>query len=151
MRTTNFRRRRRGATALEFAVTCPIVFFLIFATIVGSLGVFRYQEVAALAREGARYACVHGTEYELVTGQPAATPQDVYNAAMKPLLVALDESKLSYQVTWNTTNDPLRVDEDVQEPVGNTVSVTVTYQWFPEMYVVGPFNLTSTSTAQMVF
>jgi Flp pilus assembly protein TadG len=144
-------RGRRGATALEFAITCPIVFFLIFATIVGSLGVFRYQEVAALAREGARYACVHGSEYAQVTGQPAATAQDVFDKAIKPRLVALDPSKLTCEVTWNTTNDPLRVDEDVETPVGNTVSVKVTYVWLPEMYLVGPFTLTSTSTAQMVY
>lgn len=144
-------RRRRGVTALEFAITCPIVFFLIFATIIGSLGVFRYQEVAALAREGARYACVHGSEYAQDAGQPAPTAIDIYNQAIKPRLVALDESRLTYEVTWNTTNDPLRVDEDVQVPVGNTVSVKVTYQWLPEMYLIGSFNLTSTSTAQMVY
>jgi hypothetical protein len=26
------------------------------------------------------------------------------------------------------------------------VTVTVSYQWFPEIYLVGPFNLTSTSS-----
>ena len=41
--------RRRGTTTVEFAITCPIVFFLVFATIIGGLGVFRYQQVAALA------------------------------------------------------------------------------------------------------
>jgi hypothetical protein len=29
--------------------------------------------------------------------------------------------------------------------------VTVTYQWFPEMILVGPYSLTSTSTAQMIY
>jgi hypothetical protein len=44
--------RRRGTTSVEFGIACPIVFFLIFATIVGGIGVFRYQQVASLAREG---------------------------------------------------------------------------------------------------
>jgi len=149
-RTVN-RRRRSGAAAVEFAITCPIVFFLIFATIVGGLGVFRYQETAALAREGARWASVHGSEYATDYNVPAPTPQDIFDKAIKPLVVALDPSRLTYSVTWNTTNDPLRVDNDVQEPVGNTVTVTVTYQWFPEMYLVGPYTLTSTSTAQMLY
>ena len=63
---------RRGTTSIEFAITCPIVFFLVFAIIVGGMGVFRYQEVAAMAREGARWACVHGGEYAEDTGQPVA-------------------------------------------------------------------------------
>jgi Flp pilus assembly protein TadG len=143
--------RRRGTTTLEFAITCPIVFFLIFATIVGGLGVFRYQEVAAMAREGARWASVHGGQYAKETNQPAATPQDIFNNAIVPGAVALDPSKLSYTVTWNQNNWPLYVDNDVETPTGNTVTVTVTYQWVPEMYLVGPITLTSTSTSQMMY
>lgn len=142
---------RRGTTSIEFAITCPIVFFLVFAVIVGGLGVFRYQEVAAMAREGARWACVRGAEYANDTGQPAATAADVYNNAILPGAVGLNTSQISYSVTWNETNEVLHVDEDVQHPVGNTVTVTVSYQWIPEMYLVGPYNLTSTSTAQMVY
>jgi Flp pilus assembly protein TadG len=143
--------RRRGTTTVEFGLTCPIVFFLVFAIIVGGLGVFRYQEVAALAREGARWASVHGGQYQEETGQPAATPADVYTNAILPGAVGLDPAQLSYTVTWNQNNWPLWVDEDAEVPIGNTVTVTVSYQWFPELILVGPFTLTSTSTAQMIY
>jgi Flp pilus assembly protein TadG len=143
--------RRRGATTVEFAIVCPIAFFLILFTIVGGLGIYRYQQVAALAREGARYAQVHGGQYELETGNPAATPEDIYNEAILPKAVALDPNSLSYSVTWDENNLPLFVDEDVQHPTGNIVTVTVTYQWLPEFYLVGPFTLTSTSVAQMMY
>ncbi len=144
-------RRRRGATTVEFAIVCPIAFFLIFATIIGGIGIYRYQQVAALAREGARYASVHGGQYEQETGNPAATPQDIYDEAIAPRAVGLDPGRLTYTVTWDVNNLPLWVDEDVQKPTGNTVIVTVNYQWFPEMYLAGPFNLTSTSVAQMYY
>lgn len=143
--------RRRGATAVEFAVTCPIVFFLMFGTMVGALGVFRYQQTAELAREAARWASVHGGQYALETGNPAATPEDIYNTAIKPSAVALDLNKLSYQVQWDKCNMPLDSTASYDTPHGNTVSVTVSYQWFPEIYLIGPFNLTSTSTAQMIY
>ena len=144
--------RCRGTTAVEFAITCPIVFFLVFAIIVGGLGVFRYQQVASAAREGARWASVHGTDYAAGTNKPAATPADVFNQAILPLAVALDPNYLTYSVTWNNSNKPLEViGGNYETPVGNTVTVTVTYQWFPEMLLVGPFTLTSTSTAQMVY
>ena len=145
------RHSRRGTTTVELAITCPIAFFLIFATIVGGLGVFRYQQVASLAREGARWASVHGSEYEIDTGQPAATAEDVFNTAIKPAAVALNADSLTYQVSWNQSNQPLTVDLNYEKPYGNTVSVRVNYEWFPEMFLVGPFTLTSTSTAQMVY
>jgi Flp pilus assembly protein TadG len=142
----------RGTTTVEFAVTCPIAFFLIFAIIVGGMGVFRYQQVAAAAREGARYASVHGGQYAEETGQPAATPTDIYNNAILPAANALDPSHLTYSVTWNQNNMPLGiVNDQYEKPIGNTVTVTVTYQWIPELYLTGPYSLTSTSTAQMAY
>ena len=143
--------RRRGATAVEFAICCPIVFFFVFATIVGCLGVFRYQQTAELAREAARWASVHGGQYAEETGNSAATAEDIYTNAIQPAAATLNLSKLSYQVTWNTSNMPLDASASYETPHGNTVSVTVTYQWFPEMYLIGPFSLTSTSTAQMIY
>jgi Flp pilus assembly protein TadG len=143
--------RRRGTTTVEFAITCPIVFFLIFATVVGSLGVFRYQQVAAAAREGARWASVHGGEYAQETDQPAATASDIYVSAILPAASALNPSRLSYQVIWDKNNMPLDATTNYEKPTGNTVTVTVTYQWLPEMYLAGPISLTSTSTAQMVY
>ena len=143
--------RRRGATTVEFAVACPIAFFLIFATIIGGLAVYRYQQVAALAREGARYASVHGGQYEQETGNPAARPQDVYDQAIDPLAVGLDRDRLTYTVTWDKDNLPFSVDENYEDPTGNTVTVTVNYEWIPEMYLLGPFTLTSTSVSQMYY
>jgi Flp pilus assembly protein TadG len=143
---------RRGTTSVEFAVTCPIAFFLILATMVGGLGVFRYQQTAELAREASRWASVHGGQYAIETGQPAATGEDVYEKAIKPAAATLNLSKLSYTVSWDKSNLPLSiVNNDVETPKGNTVTVTVTYQWFPELILVGPYTLTSSSTAQMMY
>ena len=152
MRASAARKCQRGTTAIEFGITCPIAFFLIFATVVGGLGVFRYQQVASAAREGARYASVHGGWYAEDTGNPAATASDVYTNAILPAANALDPSKLTYSVTWNQSNMPLQVvNNQYEKPIGNTVTVTVTYRWVPEMYLVGPYTLTSTSTAQMAY
>jgi Flp pilus assembly protein TadG len=151
MRRRAFRNQRRGATTVEFAVTAPIVFFILLATIVGSMGVFRYHQVAALAREGSRWACVRGSEYEVNTGNPAATEDDVYNQVILPAATAMKPEHLSCQVTWDQSNMPLEVVDDVQTPRGNTVTVTVSYQWFPELFLIGPYTLTSSSTAQMYY
>jgi Flp pilus assembly protein TadG len=143
---------RRGATAVEAAFVYPVVLFFILGLVIGAMGIFRYQETAALAREGARYASVHGTAYAKASGQPAATAQDVYNNAIAPHEVGLDPSKLTYTVAWNQSNSPTQsvvVNGNVTY-LTNTVTVTVTYQWIPELYL-GGVTLTSTSVAQMAF
>jgi hypothetical protein len=105
-----------------------------------------------LAREGSRYACVRGTEYaKNVSGATAATPEDIYENAIKPKIVGLDLSKVSYSVTWNSTNSPSTVTDSYEAPTGNTVSVTVTYKWFPEWFLIGPITLSSTSTVPMAY
>src|SRR5262245_43075004 len=111
--------RRRGTTSIEFAITCPIAFFLIFAIITGGMGVYRYQQVAAAAREGARWASVHGTDYAQELNKPAATPEDIYNNAILPAVTAIDISNLTYSVTWDKNNTPLYTDSNYEKPMGN--------------------------------
>lgn len=143
--------RRHGAAAVEFAIVAPILFFILLAIMIGGMGVFRYQQVAAIAREGSRWASVHGGQYEKETGNPAATAEDVYNRAVLPAATSLAPERLTCEVTWHRSNLPLEVIDDVQKPVGNTVTVTITYQWFPEIFLTGPYHLTSSSTTQMMY
>jgi Flp pilus assembly protein TadG len=144
-------RRRAGFIATESVVVLPTLIFLIMATVVGGYGIFRYQQIAMLAREGARYASVHGGQYQQDTGNSAATPQDVYNTAIVPFATNLDMSQLTYKVSWNSNNMPYTVGNDYETPTGNTVTVTVNYQWFPELYLVGPITLSSTSVVPMSY
>jgi Flp pilus assembly protein TadG len=145
------RRRRKGILAVEAGFTLPVLLFLLLATAVGGYGVFRYQQVAHLARAGARYASVHGAQYEQDTGNPAATAQDVYNNAILPNAVGLDASQLSYCVSWNAGNAPSQPGGDYEKATTNTVTVTVSYQWLPELFLVGPVTLSSSSTVPMSY
>ena len=43
--------RRRAALAVETAIVLPVMVFLLLMLIVGGIGVFRYQQVACLARD----------------------------------------------------------------------------------------------------
>jgi Flp pilus assembly protein TadG len=143
--------KRRGATTVEFASISAVTMLLVVGLIVGSFGIFRYQQMASLARKAARYASVHGTQYANDTGNPAATPQDIYNNAIAPDMVGLDPNNLTYSVTYNQSNHPYQGYVDASgQIVGtvNTVTVTVSYQWVPEAFL-GGMTLSSTSTVPM--
>ena len=73
----------------------------------------------------------------------------------------LDASKLTITASWSApvtpNNVPSYVNTDTtlsppaQISIRNYISVTVSYQWFPEAYLVGPITLTSTSTMPMSY
>jgi hypothetical protein len=167
----NQQRERHGTTVLECAVILPVTFLLLLGLIIGAMGIFRYQEVASLARAGARYASTHGNQYRkdanLPVGTAGSSPQssngffwytanplsangsdtswtgDIYDQAIRPNLVALSPNQISCQFGWPpVVNQP---DKPDNWP-GSRVSVTVSYSWLPELYFIGPIKLTSTST-----
>jgi hypothetical protein len=139
--------------------------FMLGMTLVG-VGVFRYQQVAELAREGARYASVHGSQYASDTGNAAAAASDIYTNAISPKAVGLDPNSLSYTVQWGTASSgsmqwtswdssgktPTSANPNSSPPgapITNVVKVTVTYTWSPYVYKVGSLGLSSSSSSTM--
>jgi len=146
-----FRRRRQAVASVEAAIVFPVIIFLILAIVIGSMGIFRYQEVCFLTREGARYASVHGTDYQTEVKSTAATADDVYNKGILPRVSTLDTSKLTYSVTWNKKNSPYTITSSYSKPTVNTVTVTLTYKWMPEMFLVGPITFSTSSTMPVTY
>ena len=147
---TRHARSRRGATLVELAIVLPVTFFLILALVVGVLGVFRYQEVASLTRAAGRYASTHGAQYRkdagLANGTAADWQADINANAVQPALVLLDPNLLTLQTSWpDVSNQPGKPDNWPK----STVTVTITYQWVPELYLVGPYYLSSTSCVEI--
>src|SRR5439155_6600149 len=137
----------------------PLVAFILIAMMVGSLGIFRYQEVVLLSQEGARYASVHGSEYrqEISHSPTPITKQDVYDKAIKPRMMCLNPANVSYDVTRKDNDQPFGVSgtsgnmSDYETAKVNTVTVTVSYKWFPEWDLVGPINLTCSTTVPTAY
>lgn len=141
--------RRPGAALVELAIIYSVLFLVLFGLILGAIAVFRYQQVAQLAREGSRWAAVHGADWAREQGKPPTTPNDVYENAIRPRAVAMEPSKLSYAVAWDTSQKPYHtvVRDDLVVPVTNNVIVTVNYQW--DGFLFGPVTLKSTSVSSM--
>jgi hypothetical protein len=129
-------RRRRGATALECAAVYPVAILLLMGTCIMSLGVFRYQQLQFLAREGARYASVHGPMYASESGQSMATTSTVL-AQVQGMAVGLCGLNCT-AVNYSSTTMPC------------TVTVTLTYTWTPEK-LFSPITWTVTSTMPVTY
>jgi hypothetical protein len=69
------RRRSRGQALAEFALTAPIFLFVMFALFELGRAVFYTQILDSAARDGARYAIVHGFESFCPSG-PMPDPAD---------------------------------------------------------------------------
>jgi len=168
------RPQRRGTTSVEAALVYPVVIVTVLGLLVGGMGIFRYQEVANLAREGARYAATHAGQYQqenaaAITAGTLPNVNDDYitKNIIKPRAYYMDTSKLQVSITINTPNGSFDWDStskngarwpSSQETISNTnynvtntVSVTVTYPWVPEGLLVGPINLSSTSVIPMCY
>jgi Flp pilus assembly protein TadG len=138
---------------VETAVVLSLLSTLTLGLIVGGLGVYRYSQVAALAREGARYAAVRGPLYAFEhPGASAVTANSIYTNAINPTAIGLPSSQLNYTVQvgsqsgsftdWDTT---MAADPEYN-PNTKTVSVKVTYNWVPEVPYFPGVTLASTST-----
>jgi len=168
MVATNRNRWRRGAAVVEFAIIAPLLLFIIFAEVVGGLGISRYQEVAHLARDCARYASTHGGDYYFEgTAQKSGVPSVVSSSELRTFLtnrvalLKLDQIEIDINWTSPTTlsprNMPTYVSMDpnqnppAQVTLQNYVIVTVKYKWFPETFFTNPITLTSTSIMPMSY
>lgn len=140
MRTTNksARTRQRASVIVESAIVLPILMLLLLGTIVVGLGVFRRNQIAYLAREGSRWATVHGPGYSTDQKLPLPTNTDVLTNAVVPRMSGLNTQNLTSTLTWNTGVSP------------QTVSFTLNYRWVPEAFF-SPITFTSTSTQLITY
>jgi len=125
-------RWRRGQTATEFAIVALPLLMLIFGILVCGMAVYNYNFVCDAARDGVRYAIVHGSD-----ASPAATATDIQNYVLAEAQ-GLNKSNLSVATTWSPDNNP-----------GSAVSVTVTYNFQP-LFPMSNAVLPLSSSSQMV-
>ena len=125
-------RSRRGTTIVEMAIVGPCAFLLMIGLVVGGLGVFRFNQVAALAHEGARWAAVRGKNFERTQRASPVTQADLVANVIVPRATALDMDRLECDLSWDEKK--------------RVASVTIQYQWLPEAFFP-EMKLTSTATS----
>lgn len=157
-RKSRSRKRRRGATVVEFAIVGPVFFLLLIGFCVLTMGVYRYQQVAWLARLATRYASVHGAQYRADNGLAAGTSSswtsEIGSTAVIPNTSTLDPNLTTVSAEWATGDNRANAADSATNSstsIPNWVTVTVRYQWTPLRYLVGPISLTSTASAPVSY
>jgi hypothetical protein len=130
-------RKRNGAYVVEAAFVYPITFFLILAMVIGSMGIFRFQECSFLARLGARYGSVHGDNYwyyQRNLRPPNASPGTSANPSGYTDATS-GTTYLVYQPTTTTTG-PGTYTNWTDDIYGNAI--------YPKLMLLDPANVTCT-------
>jgi Flp pilus assembly protein TadG len=127
---------RRGIAVVECAVVYPVVMLLLLGTVIMGLGIFRYEQLQTLAREGARYASVRGPSYATATGNAQASTSTVLTY-LDGMAVGISGFTCT-SVSYSATSLPC------------TVSVTLTYTWKPEG-LFSPITWTVASTMPVTY
>lgn len=116
-----FTRRPRAQALVEFALVAPIFFLLLFAIIDFGRYVYYVQILNNAAREGTRYAIVHGSASIDPTGPGSSDPSGAkVTAVVRDYAIGVigGAADLTVVPTWDPDNGR-----------GNPVSVHVTYQF----------------------
>jgi Flp pilus assembly protein TadG len=95
---------RKGLAAVEFALTLPVLALLILLLVEGANAMHTYSALVEASREGARHVLMQGDDADV-------------NTLVAALVADLDQQELSTDV--------------VTDPVANTVTVKVAYNYKP--------------------
>jgi len=122
-------RGQRGSAIVEFTLVALMFFTLVFGLVEFGRALFAYSTIASAAREGVRYATVHGSE-----SKHPATADDI-SAYVRTKAVGLHNVVVA--VMWLPTNAP-----------GSTVRVQVRYTFttlLPRLLAFKTIPMSSTS------
>ena len=127
-----FRKQRRGAAAVEFAVVAPVFFLLVFGMIEYGRMVMVQQIIVNSAREGCRAAVLDGS---------------TSSGVKSTVVTAMASGNITITTSNVTINPPSPADAEFGDPV--TVTVTVPFNqvsWLPSPMYLGGKSMTASTT-----
>ena len=99
---------RQGAAAVEFAVAGSLGLMIIGGLMFLQSVVFHYHHIAALAHEGARWASVHGADYQDRYDQQV-TSADILENAIRPRAQQMNPQRLTCNAVWDDSKTRVNV------------------------------------------
>jgi Flp pilus assembly protein TadG len=132
---------------VEFALVAPLFFLIVFAIIDFGRYVYYVQVLNNAAREGARYAIVHGGNSFQPAGPTADDPAVATVVRNDAVGVVGNSATLVIHSSWL---DPLRPGDPPSNGRGHVVKVSVTYSFRSVIPVVPIPPITITGESSLV-
>jgi Flp pilus assembly protein TadG len=138
--TADLARDEAGESMISFAISASVLFGFLFGLIYMCLAFYTYSWISEVAREGARYAIVHGTTCETSAGASCEVTASQVNSYV---------SGLGLPNVGGGTATPSASYPDGGEAPGDRVKVTVTYSFPYHIPFVGSQTLSMSSSSEM--
>jgi Flp pilus assembly protein TadG len=129
----NRKHGQRGQALMEFGLVFMVFLLVLYGIMEFGRMVASYNVLAGAAREGARYATVHGS-----ASSSTASSTDI-QTIVRNWSLGLDTSSVMVTTTWTPSNRP-----------GSTVKVSASYAMLPFTGLILKNNMTLTSSSTMV-
>jgi hypothetical protein len=128
-------RRSPGQAMVEMAFALPIFLLLLIGLVEGGRYVFYSETLSHAAREGVRYAIIHGEN--AVDGAPTGPPHDPSGTAVKS---AIRDAAVGLGDAFSIViPDPIYQPENNRR--GSLVTVTLSYTYVPIVPVFGSITI----------
>lgn len=141
------RHRTTGQAMVEFALVAPMFFLLIFSIIEFGRYVYYVQILNNAAREGARYAIVHGSQSFQPAGPAGDDPAVATVVRSDAAGVIGNGAILTIHSDWHDPTRPLDPPSNVR---GHVVKVSVTYSFTSLIPLVPLPPITITGESSLV-
>lgn len=151
-------RCEEGLSAIEAAISCTVLFAMLFGMCQMSLAMYDYHVTSEAAREASRYAIVRGSTS--CTNTPKLTNCNVTATSLQSYVQGLGfpgvkSSNLSVSTSWYSASSTTPTtwsacSTGICNVPGNLVKVTVTYPMSLHIPFANQLSLNLSSTSQMV-
>ncbi len=146
----------QGATVVEMALSVMILLTVLFGLIEICVALYTYHYVSDAAREGTRYAIVHGAEYPVlptcpaVSGPCTATGPEIQTYVQDLGYPGINPSNMTVTTVWSAYPAGKACNAAGCNGPGDLVTVTAQYNFLLSIPFTTATTLKLTSTSSMV-
>lgn len=149
-------RSEQGATVVEMALSVMILLTVLFGLIEICMALYTYHYVSDAAREGTRYAIVHGAEYPVLptcpvpSGPCTATGPEIQTYVQELGYPGINPSNMTVTTAWSAYPVGGACNAVGCNGPGDLVTVTAQYNFLLSIPFTTATTLNLSSTSSMV-
>jgi len=135
---------------VEMALSMVILLTIIFGVLFGCLALYSFHFVSDAAREGSRYAIVHGATCTVSGASCTVTPAQIQTYVQNLGFPGIDPSNMNVATSYSAYPAGATCEALGCNGPGDLATVTVNYTFHLDIPFIKSQTLTMTSTSAMV-